>query len=213
MTDIIRWFDVMLSLTGLIILLPVLLLVALVVKITSKGAVFYKQSRVGKDGIDFKVYKFRSMFLNADKKGLLTVGGKDNRVTGAGFYLRKFKLDELPQLINVLKGEMSIVGPRPEVRRYVDMYSENQKRALIVRPGITDYASIAYRNENELLASAINPEDFYINEVLPRKIELNFKYINNQDIREYLKIILQTLAVSVTGNGVRNKYQNGRVGK
>ncbi|MDB5248689.1 MAG: wcfS [Segetibacter sp.] len=197
--DVIRSLDFFFSLVGLIILSPILLLVALIIKLTSRGPVFFKQNRVGKDGKDFKVYKFRSMYIDADKKGFLTVGGKDNRITSVGYYLRKFKLDELPQLINVLKGEMSIVGPRPELRRYVDMYSEEQRKALKVLPGITDYASIEYRNENDLLASSNNPEEFYVKEILPRKIELNFMYINNRSLKEYFKIILKTVGTSVKG--------------
>jgi lipopolysaccharide/colanic/teichoic acid biosynthesis glycosyltransferase len=199
----IRLLDYMFSLAGLIALSPVFLLVALLVKLTSKGPIFYLQNRVGKDGKDFKVYKFRTMYTNADKKGLLTVGGKDNRVTGIGYYLRKFKLDELPQLLNVLAGDMSIVGPRPEVRRYVDLYTTEQRRVLSVRPGITDYASIAYRNENDLLATAQNPEEMYIQEILPRKIELNFNYINNRSIKTYFKIIIKTLSTSVNDNNYK----------
>lgn len=197
--DVIRCLDFLFSLVGLIILSPIFLIAALVIKLTSNGPVFFKQSRVGKDGKDFKVYKFRSMHVNADKRGLLTVGGKDNRVTAIGYYLRKFKLDELPQLINVLKGEMSIVGPRPEVRKYVELYSPQQLRALKVLPGITDYASIEYRNENDLLALANNPEEFYVKEIMPRKIELNFKYIDNRSIPEYFKIITKTVVTSVKG--------------
>jgi lipopolysaccharide/colanic/teichoic acid biosynthesis glycosyltransferase len=197
--DVIRFLDFVFSLIGLIILSPVFLLVALTIKLTSKGPVFFKQSRVGKDGKDFKVYKFRSMYVDADKRGLLTVGGKDNRVTKIGYYLRRFKIDELPQLINVVKGEMSIVGPRPEVRRYVDLYSPDQLKALKVLPGITDYASIEYRNENDLLALAGNPEEFYVQEIMPKKIELNFKYINNRSVQEYFKIITKTVVTSVKG--------------
>lgn len=197
--DLIRCFDVFFSLLGLIILLPVFLLIALLIKVTSKGPVFFKQNRVGKDGKDFQVYKFRSMFLDAEKRGLLTVGGKDKRITSIGFYLRNFKIDELPQLINVLKGDMSIVGPRPEVRRYVDMYSLEQLKALRVLPGITDYASIEYRNENDLLAVAENPEELYIKEIMPKKIELNFKYINNRSIQSYFNIITKTLVATVKG--------------
>lgn len=139
------------------------------------------------------------MYANADKKGLLTVGEKDNRITKAGYYLRKFKLDELPQLFNVLAGDMSVVGPRPEVRRYVDLYSEEQRKALRVLPGITDYASIFYRNENDLLARTSNPEEFYVNEIMPKKIEMNFIYINNRTIKEYLKIIIKTVFTSAKG--------------
>lgn len=197
--DIIKAIDFLLALIGLIILSPVLILVALFIKLTSKGSVFFMQSRVGKDGKDFKVFKFRSMSNQAEKIGLLTVGGKDKRITAIGYYLRKFKIDELPQLLNVLKGEMSLVGPRPEVRRYVDMYSIDQRKALNVLPGITDYASITYRNENEMLAAASNPEEYYIKEIMPKKIELNFKYINNRSVTEYFKIIGMTLISSVKG--------------
>jgi lipopolysaccharide/colanic/teichoic acid biosynthesis glycosyltransferase len=197
--DVIRGLDVVFSLVGLILLSPFFLLVALLIKLTSKGPVFFSQCRVGKDGKDFKLYKFRSMHVDADKKGLLTVGGKDKRVTPIGYYIRKSKLDELPQLINVIKGDMSIVGPRPEVRRYVEVYSEHQLKTLTVLPGITDYASIEYRNENDLLALAQNPEEFYIKEIMPKKIELNFKYINNPGIQQYFKIITKTVVVSLKG--------------
>lgn len=197
--NVIRSLDVLISLVGLIVLSPLLLVISLLVKLTSNGPVIFKQTRVGMGGRDFKVYKFRTMYTNAEKKGFLTVGGKDSRVTGAGFYLRKFKLDELPQLLNVVKGDMSIVGPRPEVRKYVDLYTEEQKGALMVRPGITDYASIAYRNENDLLALAKNPEKYYMEEILPKKIELNFLYINNQSVREYFRIITKTIVTSIAG--------------
>jgi lipopolysaccharide/colanic/teichoic acid biosynthesis glycosyltransferase len=197
--DLIRRLDFVFALIGLLILSPVLLVIALVIKLTSKGAVLFRQNRVGKNGKDFKVYKFRTMYVDADKKGLLTIGGKDNRVTKIGYFLRKYKLDELPQLVNVLKGEMSLVGPRPEVRRYVDMYSPEQMKALTVVPGITDYASIIYRNENDLLAVAANPEEFYVKEIMPKKIELNFIYINNRNIKEYFKIIAKTVVTSVKG--------------
>ena len=199
MMDVIRGLDFVFSLAGLIILSPVFLIVALLITVTSKGPVFFRQTRVGKDGRDFKVFKFRTMYADADKGGLLTVGGKDTRVTAIGYYLRKFKIDELPQLINVVKGEMSIVGPRPEVRKYVEMYSQEQLKALRVLPGITDYASIAYRNENDLLALANNPEDFYVKEIMPKKIELNFKYINNRSVQQYFKIITKTVITSVKG--------------
>lgn len=195
----IRRLDFVFALIGLLILSPVLLVIALVIKLTSKGAVLFRQNRVGKNGKDFKVYKFRTMYVDADKKGLLTIGGKDNRVTKIGYFLRKYKLDELPQLVNVLKGEMSLVGPRPEVRRYVDMYSPEQMKALTVVPGITDYASIIYRNENDLLAVAANPEEFYVKEIMPKKIELSFIYINNRNIKEYFKIIAKTVVTSVKG--------------
>jgi lipopolysaccharide/colanic/teichoic acid biosynthesis glycosyltransferase len=197
--DIIRVLDFAFSLIGLILLAPILIVLACIIKLTSKGPVFYMQSRVGKNGKDFKVFKFRSMFTDADKKGLLTVGGKDNRITPVGYYLRKYKLDELPQLLNVLKGEMSIVGPRPEVRRYVDLYNAEQRQVLNVLPGITDYASIAYRNENELLGMAANPEEMYVNEIMPKKIELNFSYIHNRNLKEYFTIIWRTVTSTVGG--------------
>lgn len=197
--DIIRVLDFVFSLVGLIILAPVLLVLAVIIKLSSRGPVFYRQQRVGKHGKDFKLYKFRSMYTDAEKKGLLTVGGKDNRITPIGYYLRKYKVDELPQLINVLLGEMSLVGPRPEVRRYVDLYSAEQKQVLKVLPGITDYASIAFRNENELLGTAPDPEAMYVNEIMPKKIELNFSYINNRSVRNYFAIILQTFRTAIAG--------------
>lgn len=166
---------------------------------SSKGPIFYKQTRVGKKLKDFSLYKFRTMHNGADKKGLLTVGGNDNRITKIGYFLRKYKLDELPQLINVLKGEMSIVGPRPEVRKYVNLYSEDQKRTLNVLPGITDHASIRFRNENDLLAMANNPEEFYIKELIPKKIELNSIFINNQTVKEYFIIIAKTIEIAIKG--------------
>lgn len=166
---------------------------------TSKGNVFFPQFRVGQYGKDFKVLKFRTMYVNAESKGLLTVGGKDNRITKIGYYLRKYKLDELPQLINVLKGQMSIVGPRPEVRKYVDLYTDEQKKVLDVLPGITDYASIEFRNENDLLALQENPEEFYIKELIPKKNSLNFKYINNQSLAEYFFIIQKTFVTAFKG--------------
>ena len=197
--DIIRVLDFAFSLIGLIILAPILLILACIIKLTSRGPVFYRQTRVGKDGKDFKVFKFRSMFIDADKKSPLTVGGRDNRITRIGYYLRKYKLDELPQLLNVLRGEMSIVGPRPELRRYVEMYNSDQRQVLKVLPGITDYASIAFRNENELLGMASNPEEMYVKEIMPKKIELNFSYINNRSAKEYFAIIWKTLVTSVRG--------------
>ena len=196
---IIRGFDIIFSLIGLLILSPVFLVIIVLIKATSRGSAFYRQYRVGKGSKDFCLLKFRTMYVNADKKGLLTVGGRDSRITKIGFYLRKYKLDELPQLINVLKGEMSIVGPRPEVRKYVELYTIEQKRALNVLPGITDYASIEYRNENDLLALAKNPEEYYVKELIPKKIELNLKYINNQSLKEYFSIIAKTLKTAIKG--------------
>jgi lipopolysaccharide/colanic/teichoic acid biosynthesis glycosyltransferase len=188
-----RIFDIFFSFIGLIVLLIPFLLIAFLISIDSKGGVFYKQTRVGKDGIDFKLFKFRSMRIDADKSGLLTVGGTDSRITRIGYTVRKYKIDELPQLINVLVGEMSLVGPRPEVRRYVDMYTPAQRQVLALKPGITDYASIEYSNENELLGNAENPEDVYINEIMPAKLHLNLKYIAEQGVLTDLKIIVNTI--------------------
>jgi lipopolysaccharide/colanic/teichoic acid biosynthesis glycosyltransferase len=188
-----RGFDVVSSLIGIILLLPFLLIFWICIQLESTGGGFYRQVRVGKNGVDFRLWKFRTMQTGADKKGLLTIGGRDSRVTRIGFYLRKYKLDELPQLINVLVGDMSIVGPRPEVRKYVELYTQDQRKVLSVKPGITDYASIEYSNENELLAQSENPEKTYIDEVLPAKLELNQKYLNDQGFLTDLKIIFQTI--------------------
>jgi lipopolysaccharide/colanic/teichoic acid biosynthesis glycosyltransferase len=155
--------------------------------------IFYLQTRVGKNNKDFKLFKFRTMGKDADKKGLLTVGGRDPRVTNIGYYLRKYKLDELPQLFNVLFGSMSLVGPRPEVRKYVDLYTQEQQKVLSVKPGITDFASLEFINENEVLAKSSNPEETYINEVMPHKLELNRKYIQQQSFLVDIKIICDTL--------------------
>jgi lipopolysaccharide/colanic/teichoic acid biosynthesis glycosyltransferase len=189
----IRFFDIFFSVIGLIILSPLFLLLAIWIKIDSKGPVFYKQLRVGKDGKDFYLYKFRTMVMDADKKGFITVGERDPRITKAGYYLRKYKLDELPQLMNVLRGEMSFVGPRPEVREYVNMYNEEQRKVLSVKPGITDYASIQYIDENEVLATSDNPEKAYIEVILPEKIKFNMKYIENKSVKEYFKVIFSTI--------------------
>jgi lipopolysaccharide/colanic/teichoic acid biosynthesis glycosyltransferase len=194
-----RLFDIIASLTGIIILSPVLLLISLAVVITSGFPVFYLQTRVGKNNKDFKLFKFRSMANNSDKKGLLTVGGRDPRITPVGYFIRKFKLDELPQLFNVLFGSMSLVGPRPEVRKYVEMYNEEQKKVLSVQPGITDYASIDYINENELLAKSSDPEETYIKEVMPAKLQLNLKYINEAGLGTDLKLIFKTIG-KIFGN-------------
>lgn len=189
-----RLFDIFFSLLGIVILLPVFVLIALFVGLGSRGGVFFIQKRVGKNGKDFSLLKFRTMLPDSDKKGLLTVGMRDSRITRTGYFLRKYKLDELPQLFNVLIGNMSLVGPRPEVRKYVDMYNEEQKKVLSVQPGITDYASIEYVNENEVLAKSPDPEQTYINEVMPHKLELNLKYIREKGLGVDLKIIFKTIA-------------------
>lgn len=188
-----RLFDITASFFGILILSPLLIFIGLWVGLSSKGGVFYKQIRVGRNNKDFKLYKFRSMRVNSDKQGLLTVGSKDSRITKAGYFIRKYKIDELPQLINVLKGDMSFVGPRPEVRRYVDLYSEEQMKVLSVRPGITDPASIKYRNENDLLSSASNPEEYYIQQIMPDKLKINIDYINTRTFIKDIKIIFQTI--------------------
>ena len=189
----IRLFDIIFSLLGLIILSPLILIVAVWIRIDSKGPILYRQSRVGLHNIDFRLLKFRSMRINSDKAGLLTVGGRDSRITSAGYWLRKYKIDELPQLLNVLKGDMSLVGPRPEVRKYVDMYNDVQKKVLMVRPGITDMASIAYKNENELLAISPDPEKTYIEQVMPEKLKLNMLFIEKPTLGNYFRIIFKTL--------------------
>jgi lipopolysaccharide/colanic/teichoic acid biosynthesis glycosyltransferase len=189
----IRVLDFLFSFLGLTLLLPVLFFIGLVIKLSSMGPVFYKQLRVGLDGAEFKVYKFRSMRLNSDKLGLITVGGRDPRVTPIGYFLRKYKLDELPQLINVLIGDMSLVGPRPEVKKYVNLYTAEQKKVLSIRPGITDWASIYYRDENIILGKSQDPEKDYIETVMPDKLRYNMIYINKYGVSEYLKIIFITL--------------------
>lgn len=188
-----RFFDIIFSFIGLILLSPLFVIVWLIIILTSRGGGFYKQIRVGKKGIDFSLYKFRSMRKDADKGSLITVGGRDPRITKIGYFIRKFKIDELPQLFNVLKGDMSLVGPRPEVRKYVDIYTDEQKKVLSVRPGITDYASIEYVDENEILGKAENPDEVYVTQIIPNKIKLNMKYIESQSVKEYFKIIFLTV--------------------
>jgi lipopolysaccharide/colanic/teichoic acid biosynthesis glycosyltransferase len=189
-----RLCDIVFSFFGLLFLSPLFLIVALWIVIDDPGPVFYRQQRVGRHNKDFGLLKFRSMRVGADKMSLITIGDRDPRVTRAGYYIRKFKLDELPQLWNVLIGDMSLVGPRPEVRRYVDLYTEEQRQVLSVRPGITDYASIEYIDENKLLAQAADPDKTYIEEIMPAKIELNRRYINNPTLGQYFKIIFLTIA-------------------
>lgn len=193
-----RLLDITASGLGLIFLSPLFLIVALWIKSDSPGPVFYRQSRVGRYGKDFRLFKFRSMRVGSDKKGLITVGGHDPRVTRSGYYIRKYKLDELPQLINVFIGDMSLVGPRPEVRKYVDLYTPEQLHVLDVRPGITDLASIRYRNENELLAKASDPEQYYREVVMQDKLRINLQYISDHSFFRDLKIIFMTIKVVVT---------------
>jgi lipopolysaccharide/colanic/teichoic acid biosynthesis glycosyltransferase len=188
-----RLLDIIVASIALLILFPFMLIICLCIVLESKGGLFYKQKRVGKNKKLFNLYKFRSMKKNADKEGLLTVGGKDPRVTRVGYFLRKSKMDELPQLINIIKGDMSIVGPRPEVPKYVALYDENQQRVLTVRPGLTDLASIKYIDENALLEKAENPEEFYIQKIMPDKLHLNLEYIDNKSFAKDFRIIFQTL--------------------
>jgi lipopolysaccharide/colanic/teichoic acid biosynthesis glycosyltransferase len=188
-----RIFDVFCSVIGMIVLFPFFFLIAFLVALTSGFPVFYIQQRVGRGNEDFGLFKFRTMKMNAEKAGLLTVGGRDPRITKIGYYLRKYKLDELPQLLNVFMGDMSLVGPRPEVRKYVNIYNDEQKKVLLVKPGITDLASLEYFSENELLAKSANPEETYIKEIMPAKLELNKKYISQMSLGTDLKIILRTL--------------------
>lgn len=189
----IRFLDFIFSLLGIILLFPVFLVLYFTIRLESKGSGFYKQLRVGRGGKDFYLYKFRSMRIGADQQGLITVGGRDSRITQVGYFIRKYKLDELPQLFNVLKGDMSIVGPRPEVRKYVELYTDEQRKILSVRPGITDYASIEYVDENTILGQADDADKAYVERILPDKIQYNMKYINHRSVKEYFKIIFLTI--------------------
>ncbi|MBE6063499.1 MAG: sugar transferase [Clostridium butyricum] len=188
-----RVFDILASGIGIIILSPILLIIALRIKTGSDGPVFFKQIRVGKDGKEFEILKFRTMVVNAEKLGRQITVGADNRITKVGGFLRKYKLDELPQLFNVFKGDMSLVGPRPEVPRYVKLYTEEQRKVLSVKPGITDLASIRYRDENELLGKAENPDEFYINTIMPDKLALNMEYIDKSNVFYDIYIIIETI--------------------
>lgn len=190
---LIRTADIFFSGIALLLFIPAAIVIAVFIKINSAGPVIFRQKRVGKGGKDFRLLKFRTMVLNADSKGLITIGTKDPRITRVGAYLRRSKWDEIPQLWNVLVGEMSLVGPRPEVRKYVDLYTEEQKIVLSVRPGITDYASIKFSDENELLSKSTDPERYYIEHILPEKIRLNMYFIEKPSFGKYLDIIWQTI--------------------
>ncbi|MBQ3186862.1 MAG: sugar transferase [Alistipes sp.] len=187
-----RLFDIFASGIGLLVLSPLFLVVAIWIKCDSKGPVFYKQQRVGRGNKDFWLYKFRSMRPGSDKQGLITVGGRDPRVTRSGYFIRKYKLDELPQLINVFLGDMSLVGPRPEVRKYVEMYTPAQMHVLDVRPGITDLASIRYRNENELLEQADDPDRYYVEVIMQDKLKINLEYVAKHSFWYDIKLIFMT---------------------
>ena len=193
-----RIFDFLFSAIALLLLAPFFLVIAVAIKLKSKGPVFYKQTRVGQNSVDFKIYKFRTMYTGSDRHGLITVGGRDSRITPVGFFLRKYKLDELPQFLNVIRGDMSLVGPRPEVRKYVELYTDEQLEVLSVKPGITDYASIDYSNENELLGNASDPDKEYIHNIMPAKLALNLKYIREKNFVVDMKIMWRTIAKIVT---------------
>lgn len=192
-TDKKRVFDVVFAILCLILFSPLLILIAILIKLDSKGPVIFKQIRVGRNMKDFNLIKFRTMKVVQSNSSLLTIGNHDNRITKLGYWLRKYKLDELPQLLNVLKGQMSFVGPRPEVRKYVNMYSEEQRYVLSIKPGITDWASVEFCNENELLQHAEDPENYYIERIIPAKIKQNMRYIRQHDIFTDFKIIWLTL--------------------
>lgn len=192
-----RLFDIVASGLGLIVLSPLFLVLAIWIKLDSKGPVFYRQVRVGLNNKDFRIFKFRSMRVGADKGSLVTIGGRDPRVTRSGYWIRKFKLDELPQLINVFVGDMSLVGPRPEVRHYVDYYTPEQMHVLDVRPGITDPASIKFRNENELMEKAEDPEKYYIEVIMQEKIRLYLEYVNHHSFLGDIGLIFKTFWIIV----------------
>lgn len=193
-----RIFDILVSGIGLLCLSPLLLIVAIWIKLDSPGPVFYRQVRVGRYNKDFRIFKFRSMRIGSDKGSLVTIGGRDPRITRSGYFIRKFKIDELPQLINVIVGDMSLVGPRPEVRHYVNYWTPEQMHVLDVRPGITDPASIKYRNENELLAQAEDPEKYYIDVIMQEKIKLYLEYAEKSSFWYDIKLIFQTFWVIIT---------------
>ena len=193
-----RLFDIIASACGLLVLSPVFLIMAIWIKQDSNGPVFYRQVRVGRHNKDFRIFKFRSMRVGADKGGLVTIGGRDPRITRSGYFIRKYKLDEFPQLINVFLGEMSVVGPRPEVRHYVNYWTPEQMHVLDVRPGSTDPASIKFRNENELMEKAEDPEDYYINVIMQEKIKLYLEYIQNASCWSDIKLIFKTFKVIIT---------------
>ena len=187
-----RIFDIIFSFFGLIILSPLLILISLLIALGSGGGVFFLQTRVGRNNKDFRLIKFRTMKVHSEHKGLFTIGQRDPRVTRMGYFLRKYKIDEFPQLINVIKGDMSIVGPRPEVRKYVELYTPDQSLVLTVRPGITGLASLEYVHENKMLGESDNPEETYLKVMMPRKLELNLEYVRSASFITDLKLILKT---------------------
>jgi len=193
-----RLFDITFSIIGLFLIFPLLLIIALIIKLDSKGPIFFIQGRVGKNNTDFNIFKFRTMRIQSDKKGLLTLGNKDARITKIGYFLRRYKIDEFPQLLNILKGDMSFVGPRPELRYYVNFYNEDDMKIFKVRPGITGLASLKYRNEVELLKAADDPESFFIKTIMPDKLKYNKTYIKQQSFFFDLKLIGLTIIKVIT---------------
>lgn len=188
----IRVFDIVISSIVITIMSPIFVMIALLITFSSGWPFVFRQKRVGLHGKDFKIIKFRTMRKNSEKTGQLTIGNRDSRVTPIGYYLRKYKLDEFPQFLNVIIGQMSIVGPRPEVRKYADLYNKEQLRALSIRPGITDDATIRFRNENQIMVSYTNPEEAYIKEILPYKLRLSYVWIKNPSFFNYFRIIWET---------------------
>lgn len=193
-----RIFDLVFSFLGLLLLAPIFILIAILIKLDSKGPILFIQNRVGKNNVDFNIYKFRTMRIASQTKGLLTLGNNDSRVTKIGYFLRRYKIDEFPQLINILKGDMSFVGPRPELRYYVNFYNKDDMKIFQVRPGITGLASLKYRNEVELLKAAKNPEEFFIKTIIPDKLRFNKMYIKKQSFFFDLKLILITVVKVIT---------------
>lgn len=193
----IRFFDVIFSGIGLVILSPIFIILYILIRFESKGGGFYKQERIGKDGKPFYLFKFRSMRKDSDKGSLITIGNRDPRITRIGYFIRKYKLDELPQLWNVFIGDMSLVGPRPEVEKYTKLYTVEQQKVLSVRPGITDWASIKYVDENLILGQAEDPDRAYIEQIFPDKIRYNMKWIENQGVVEYFRIIFMTFIKTI----------------
>ncbi len=187
-----RLFDIVFSMLGIVFVLIPSLIISFLIVVNSRGGVFYRQVRIGKNELPFKIFKFRTMRTESDKAGLLTVGAKDHRVTEVGYYLRKYKIDELPQLLNILLGQMSFVGPRPEVAKYVDLYTVEQRKVLQVRPGLTDFASINFIDENELLSKSSDPERTYIEHIMPQKIEMGLDYVDKMSLKVDLWILMQT---------------------
>ncbi|MBP6313100.1 MAG: sugar transferase [Flavobacteriales bacterium] len=188
-----RGFDMIASACALLLLAPVLFVCGLLVALSSSGGAFFRQTRVGRDGKEFGLLKFRTMRVGSEAQGQITIGGRDPRITRIGYFLRKTKLDELPQLINIIKGDMSVVGPRPEVPKYVALYAPEQRKVLTVRPGLSSLASIEYINENEILGQSSDPERTYIEEVMPAKLKLDLQYVREQSLGLDLRIIAGTL--------------------